>query len=165
MLCETPDIGELTGRIGRDFELAGLLDRRLSCPRRLDGACQQARVLAGPCRRFGYIGGDVRKRAATCQASRHRAIAIGVFDLTFDNAAHGAAALADFDARAKRFIEVRPHRALGVGPRKRVAGATLGDERLLAFDQVGFGVLDARATGGAKQRETRPYERSPTSRK
>ena len=61
---------------------------------------------------------------------------LGIRDLAFDDAADRVALEAFGDARAEGFVEVRAHDALRVGARERVAGAALGDERLLAGDQV-----------------------------
>ena len=67
------------------------------------------------------------------------------------------------DARAERFVEVGAHGALRVGPRERVAGAALGDELLLAHDQVGVGLALDRAPR-AEERKAASSDETPAGR-
>ena len=72
------------------------------------------------------------------------------------------------EARAEGFVEVRPDGALGVGAGERVAGAALGDELLLAEDQVGVvGALHRAAGGeqGERREQHRDGERTRTPRR
>ena len=178
MLCETPDmfdilivtgpgvarrlvghVGELTGRGWRRSQLAGLLDRGLAGARRFDGGGEQPGVLARAGDRPGDVGGDVLERRSAGEILRHRAFGVGDADLVFHDAAHGAALSPSARLARKASSRFGPTIALGVGAGERVAGAALGDERLLAEDQVGVvGALDraARARRAPARRAAQP---------
>ena len=69
---------------------------------------------------------------------------------------------------AEGLIEIGPDDALGVGARERVAGAALGDERLLAVDHVGVVAALDRAAGRAErdagERQAPPARAAPEPR-
>ena len=104
------------------------------------------------------------ERRAADEVFRHHAFGVRDLDLAFDDAADRVALEAFGDARAEGFVEVRADDALGVGARERVAGAALGDERLLAEDQVGVVVALDGEQPAAAERERDEQRRARDAR-
>src|SRR5262249_28722875 len=77
---------------------------------------------------------------------RHHALGVRVLDPVADQAFDRGALDPVDPVLAERVVEVRPHRARGVGVRQRVARAALRGEQHLAGDQVAGGVLECATT-------------------
>ena len=152
-------VRQLTRRVGGDFKLAGLLHGRLARARRGHGACQQPGVRTRAVGRLGDVGRDVADRRPVTRLAGMTPSRLGNSHLVFDHAADRVALEPFGDARAEGFVEVGADDALRVRARQRVTGAALGDERLLALDQVGVvGALDRAAGRAQREREQQPAD-------